>query len=183
MQRIPPNKPFSVPDGCPDELLEAFLDGHLDERTRLDVSAHLERCPRCRQELDSAQRVKDALRGLAIQHCPDSVVEEVLHVAQGEDERSIWQHSQRWLAAAALLLAAIALPIFLDHASDPEPSSGQRPDIDLSEQELRQAEQDVREALILFAQLTDRVGDIVEEQVLGERALRSTREPKQESQQ
>lgn len=48
----------------PDQItnkLSAFLDGELDQRGQMEVQAHLETCPACREELEALQRVSHLL--------------------------------------------------------------------------------------------------------------------------
>lgn len=44
-------------------LLQSYIDGELDDRGRAKVTAHLERCLRCRPEADLYARIKRALAG------------------------------------------------------------------------------------------------------------------------
>jgi hypothetical protein len=44
------------------EKLGAYLDGELDRRGQLEVKAHLETCPSCREELEELRRVSYLLR-------------------------------------------------------------------------------------------------------------------------
>lgn len=45
-------------------VLQAYLDGELDDRHTAMVASHLEHCHRCNIEADVYERVKDQLREL-----------------------------------------------------------------------------------------------------------------------
>lgn len=52
------------PDGHPEELLSAHVDGELDPEAQAWVSAHLDGCPDCRQAADELAEARSMLRGL-----------------------------------------------------------------------------------------------------------------------
>jgi anti-sigma factor RsiW len=192
------NHPFEPP-ACPEELLEAYLDGELDDpanlRSKTQIEAHLAECSACRDELDLARQVRAALRGLPIEQCPASVVDAVRATALAESEttstsspssrtvQKVVSLAQRkdlatergrtiarpafWLAAA-LLVGGVATIQLLDRT---RPSPTLEPTVahQVSREEVAQAERDARLALAIFAQLSDRVGDIVQEEVIGRR--------------
>ena len=62
-------------------LLEPHADGELTGEPLAALTAHLERCPACREELESAREVAESLRGLPTLTCPPSVTEAVLAAA------------------------------------------------------------------------------------------------------
>lgn len=188
------NTPFE-PQACPDELLEPYLDGDLDDGARTDLMTHLAECASCTAELERARAVRSALRELPIADCPSGVVDRVLDVARQESAASLrpkvvtlgrnrrWAGRPHalWLTAAAAFLAAIAAVTLLDRGpltsrSTPVsgPELGQQITTDhVTPEEVARAEQEARLALALFAQLSDRVGDIVQEEVIGRRISRA----------
>ncbi len=78
-----------------------------------------------------------------------------------------------WLVAATVLFALIGVGLLWDRTSRVPAQrlsvARSEPTVELTAAELAQAEQDARIALALFAQVSDRVGRIVQEEVIGRR--------------
>lgn len=55
------------------QVLQAYLDGELDDRHASMVAAHLAECERCGIEAELYQRVKDSLAGLRPAPDPDAL--------------------------------------------------------------------------------------------------------------
>ena len=55
------------------KVLQAYLDGELDDRHAGMVAAHLEHCERCGIEAEVYEQVKDQLRDLHQQPDPDAI--------------------------------------------------------------------------------------------------------------
>lgn len=69
--------------------LDPFLDGDLTRTEQDRLSAHLEDCPACREELHLARDLRRALRdGLPTLQCPPEVTARVLAVAREESARA-----------------------------------------------------------------------------------------------
>jgi len=84
---------------CPtDETLALLAAGDLDAETRMEVLAHVERCPECMAAVLAANE----------------------HLAEEAATQPSWSSSSRWwmAIAAAVLIAAIAIPM-LRQRSDP----------------------------------------------------------------
>ncbi len=109
----------------PTDLLPAFAIGCLDEGEALMVREHLAGCPSCRKELESFQAVSDALSLLSPQGVPSEglasrIAERGPASVPGAGSAAAQQPTRRpaprwtgkarfvWLAAAAVLIAALA---------------------------------------------------------------------------
>lgn len=101
---------------CPDDALDAYLDGELAPDEEAGVRAHLADCERCRDELAAIERVRALVRGLPDLDLPSVVVERVRWV--GRRRVGAW-------AAAAVAAAASVLFLTMPSASD----STVRPDV------------------------------------------------------
>jgi hypothetical protein len=67
----------------------AFLDGRLDDDARKSLTAHLELCPRCAEQLESADPVRTALRGLRSGAVPPQLATRLRVLASHERERRV----------------------------------------------------------------------------------------------
>lgn len=83
------------------KYLDAYLSNELSVETSLEVLNHLDRCPRCTEELAARQQVKEALnRVLARQDpAPPHLRQKILKEIRPKSSRKYW-----WAAAAAALL-------------------------------------------------------------------------------
>jgi len=85
------------------EYLDAYLSNELTAETRLETLSHLERCPRCAEELETKQRIKDSLRRAVYRGEPAPTE------LQQRIRKQLTQRSSRsgrntlWLAVAAML--------------------------------------------------------------------------------
>ncbi|HEX9460204.1 MAG TPA: tetratricopeptide repeat protein [Thermoanaerobaculia bacterium] len=87
-----------APSTCPtDETLALFVSGDIDDRTRNDVLAHIERCSDCMAAVLSA----------------NAHLEEERSVGRDWSGRRAWSESRWWMAAvaAAVIIAFIAFPL------------------------------------------------------------------------
>ncbi len=60
---------------CPEvaEVLQSYLDGHVDDITAQRVHRHLEHCRRCGLEVDTYEAIKDAVAHRTRQVDPEAV--------------------------------------------------------------------------------------------------------------
>ncbi len=80
------------------EAIQDLLDGRLDEAERAQAQAHLQACPRCRRELESLRRVKEAVATHAArQPVPARLSEAIAQTLDREDlrARAVTSH-RRW---------------------------------------------------------------------------------------
>jgi anti-sigma factor RsiW len=100
------------------DLLEAFIDGDLEDAATADFESHLEGCSACRTEMALARELRDQLRQLPRLDTPATVLEEVrarVAAERGESALSGWvarRAAPLWMAAAAVLLAVVLAPRF-----------------------------------------------------------------------
>jgi anti-sigma factor RsiW len=98
-------------------MLQDFVDGRLDRARQTEVRAHLEACAQCRAELEALRWVRDiALKQLPGEELPPAVAERVATALDAADRRARPAASpifgrpwRRWVAAAALVTAALVL--------------------------------------------------------------------------
>ncbi len=84
--------------------LDAYLSNELTLETNLNVLRHLERCPRCTEELETKQRVKNALkRAMDRQEpAPVDLQQKILKEIRHQTRRNYW-----WLAVAATVVLSV----------------------------------------------------------------------------
>ncbi|MCI0388042.1 MAG: zf-HC2 domain-containing protein [Acidobacteria bacterium] len=84
--------------------LDAYLSNELTVETNLDVLTHLERCPRCTEELETKQRVKNALkRAMDRQEpAPVDLQQKILKEIRPQSRPNYW-----WLAVAATIVLSV----------------------------------------------------------------------------
>jgi anti-sigma factor RsiW len=75
------------------DLLSAHLDGELSEAETRVVSAHLDECARCAEELDDIAAIRGAVRGLPMVEPPVPLLPTV-------------RRQRRWITAASSVAAA-----------------------------------------------------------------------------
>lgn len=101
------------------QLIDAYLDGDITAAETSKLEAHLSDCFTCKEELALAKRVKQTLRSLPQQHCPDRVIDATLEEMGDKtpvaERRRPWGSGARWYARAwrlaAIAAACIALVI------------------------------------------------------------------------
>lgn len=97
------------------ELLEAYIEGELDESERKEVQAHISGCELCKQELALAQSIPSLVSSLSTPPVPEDIIPDTLkRIHEAPTARWRWARSfseilsRRWqLAAAASLLFAL----------------------------------------------------------------------------
>lgn len=97
----------------PEELLADYVDGSLGDAARASVDAHLDGCPRCRDEVGLAGAARAAIRLLPQVEAPDGVASKALKEAAESKAEGPPRYARLLpIAAAAVLvgLLAIALP-------------------------------------------------------------------------
>lgn len=84
--------------------LDAYLNNELTEEIRLETLSHLEGCPRCAEELETRQRLKDALRRAVNRDepAPEELRRRILRKLDPQTSRTGWNHW--WLAVAAMVV-------------------------------------------------------------------------------
>ncbi|MGD9794356.1 MAG: anti-sigma factor [Acidimicrobiia bacterium] len=71
MLRRRSNRPMDCTEVA--KLLQHYLDGVLDDRRGVRLSAHLEECRRCGLEAETYERIKQSLRSRSSVVSPDAV--------------------------------------------------------------------------------------------------------------
>src|SRR5262249_51818791 len=98
-------------------LLEAYLDDELDLVHSLAIEQHVESCPECRRRREELKALRDLLRQkLPRPSAPPELRERVqaaLRRESGHVASKVIPFPNRWLAAAALVAATLALLMLL----------------------------------------------------------------------
>jgi anti-sigma factor RsiW len=84
-------------------LIDAYMDGELDAAAAERVSAHVETCASCRQQLDEREGLSTLLRGLPYYGAPARVQTAVSRASTSLYRR---RRVQSWMAAAATVVLA-----------------------------------------------------------------------------
>lgn len=105
----------------PSEALQAFLDGCLEGEQRRAVERHLASCARCRSELSVLRWTRDRVGDLARAPVPPGLTERLRAALDAEDAGRARGGLPRWLplAAAALVVALVAVPLWWSGRTDP----------------------------------------------------------------
>jgi hypothetical protein len=96
----------------PEELLADYVDGSLGDAARASVDAHLDGCPRCREEVGLAGAARAALRKLPQVEAPDGVASKALREAADSKAQGPPRYARLLpIAAAAVLVGLLAIAI------------------------------------------------------------------------
>ena len=94
------------------ERLEPWIDGEVPAPDATRVADHLAECAACRGEMTRARRVATGLRALPRLDSPVEVMEGV--AARVQRARRL-RRARRWIAAAAVVIAAAGLGLYRQH--------------------------------------------------------------------
>lgn len=104
--------------------LKDFFFGELKEPQRAEVSAHLEACAVCREELERLRLTQAALRSLADEEPPRRIAFVSDRVFEPRWWQVLWNSGPRLgFASAALLSAAILVHAFVPRSLPPGPAA------------------------------------------------------------
>jgi len=113
--------------------LDVYLSNELTEEIRLETLRHLERCPRCAEELETKQRLKDALRRTVNRDepAPEDLRQRILKQLDPQSSRT--GRNYWWLAAAATVVLSAGVFgmwrwLYTPHPNQPETHPLHRPD-------------------------------------------------------
>jgi hypothetical protein len=82
-------------------LLSDYLEGTLTARKKREIDSHLKVCPRCRQLVQSTQRVQDILPGLS-RRPPDHLIRRLMLIPRNTEISGVYQpgiYRIKWIAA------------------------------------------------------------------------------------
>jgi anti-sigma factor (TIGR02949 family) len=102
-------------------FLNAYLDGELSESDRLDVAAHVARCPRCGLRLESFRRIRSLLKDRSPRDC--APVELRKRIAQRRGPARAWRRLWRPVVGATAL-CLLVIPVVADSLTKPTPEDG-----------------------------------------------------------
>jgi anti-sigma factor RsiW len=169
------------PDGLTCESvcdeLERLVDGDLSPAEAAVMERHLESCAGCRAERLMARQIRDELRALPHLDAPPEVIETVIETARREHEAAEARRSTGlrpspvWAIAAALLLAAVLVPLMM---RTPPVEVARVDPVSLSTMdpvELERATEEVRVALAYVGQVTRRTGLEIRDGLIVERLV------------
>lgn len=100
------------------ELISPLLDRRVSAGEQENVLAHLESCRECSAQLESMQKVREALRDMDRTPVPDVLTAKLRVIASHERERrvsraTLSRRSQYWLDRARLCFDNLMRPVFL----------------------------------------------------------------------
>jgi hypothetical protein len=108
------------------DRLDDYLDGTLPEEERLEISRHLDICPRCREEVQKMRSLLDEAKGLPESIAPRRdlwpTIEAQLPARRAPVVREPWISrflQPKWGVGAALAAAAVLLIILLSPTREP----------------------------------------------------------------
>ncbi|HUG52169.1 MAG TPA: zf-HC2 domain-containing protein, partial [Vicinamibacteria bacterium] len=116
--------------GHPGERLSAFLDGELDASERGEVERHLRECPACARHLEELSAVDALAREAAVEAPPgyfEALPGKVRTRLRGRGRRAPLALWPALAAAAAIVLAAVLVPITLTRQRSIVPSMAEEP--------------------------------------------------------
>lgn len=154
-------------------LIDEQVDGELTPDSEQQLAAHLDRCERCRAELELSKAIRGELRSMPQFDTPERVVAAAKRRIRTRSSRIAAArmpghvHRRVWagLAAAAVVLCALAavLVVPLPHRQVSKPSGA----------EIARATAEARLAFALIADATERAEHELRDSVLRDRILAS----------
>ena len=153
------------------ELLDAWIDGDLDEVEAAAVRAHVDECGSCHEELKLAETVVAELRALPELDVPEGVLQTVRRKTQPTPARRVRAFIDDVVSRPVPALAAIAAVVLLVLLLSPwrRPAEPQYTD-----QEIAQATAETRLAFAYVGRIAQRAELRVKQRVLDDGAAART---------
>jgi len=161
------------PDRCAQvlELLEAWIDGDLDEAEAAAVKAHVDQCESCRAEQQLAEAVVVELRALPEFDLPERVLQAVREKTRPTLAQRLRSFFDDLVSRPVPALAAVAAVVLVVLVLSPSP----RPtEPEYTDQEVARAVAETRLALAYVGSIAQRAELRVKERVLNEGAAAQT---------
>ena len=161
------------PDRCAQvlELLEAWIDGDLDEAEAAAVNAHVDQCESCRAEQQLAEAVVVELRALPEFDLPERVLQAVREKTRPTLAQRLRSFFDDLVSRPVPALAAVAAVVLVVLVLSPSP----RPtEPEYTDQEVARAVAETRLALAYVGSIAQRAELRVKERVLNEGAAAQT---------
>ena len=161
------------PDRCAQvlELLEAWIDGDLDEAEAAAVKAHVDQCESCRAEQQLAEAVVTELRALPEFDLPERVLQAVREKTRPTLAQRLRSFFDDLVSRPVPALAAVAAVVLVVLVLSPSP----RPtEPEYTDQEVARAVAETRLALAYVGSIAQRAELRVKERVLNEGAAAQT---------
>ena len=161
------------PDRCAQvlELLEAWIDGDLDEAEAAAVKAHVDQCESCRAEQQLAEAVVVELRALPEFDLPERVLQAVREKTRPTLAQRLRSFFDDLVSRPVPALAAVAAVVLVVLVLSPSP----RPtEPEYTDQEVARAVAETRLALAYVGSIAQRAELLVKERVLNEGAAAQT---------
>ncbi len=158
-------------------LLEAYADGELSPRRRVQLESHLATCSACSQELEHARRLRETLRELPERFCDDDLLvkvaarvrDESQPGARGDERTPFAVRVRHWIAEhavpawqpAAAVLAVLLIVIGVGRVFFRAPTEQK-----VTAADVQRAELQVRWVMAHLGEINRRTGESVQKDVL-----------------
>jgi anti-sigma factor RsiW len=179
--------------------MESYVDGELGEVTRQRLRTHVASCRDCNAQVIMAERIRHGIDRLPLPSCPervsDAVFAQIALPSKSQEGLKGWlshalaraasifgvnSSGSYGLRPALALLAVLALgaAFWLGSGREPAPAVASHDtelianhEVVASDEEVRQAEEEIKIALAYLGKISQKAGDSVTQGVLGHRAL------------
>ncbi len=152
-----------------DDIITNYIDDKITENQRIEITAHLKQCEKCKISFNYYKKIVDKLHSLPQEKCPDSVIEKVFHTVKIIDSKPSFlsniyyaileRHS--WKVSFALAILILGIFIFYPQFEHKKPVQQQ-----YTTEEIEKAKNDVELALSYFYYYTSKTEKLVEKEIL-----------------
>lgn len=166
------------------DRMDSYVDGELHGSELSEFEQHADACGSCRSDLALARSVADGLRALPALQCPPRVVDEAAaRVEPAPKADSLMDRLTGWFAGktaylprpamAAVVVVIVAAVVFVLLQQERFPFEDREgPQLAVTEQEAELAKLDVMLAFAYLGKYSRKTGDIISNEVIGERVLK-----------
>ncbi len=152
-----------------EERIEAYVDGELSRRERLEFEAACAADPALWEEVRAARIVRNGLRSLETPHCPpevtDAILDQVRRDARSRRGSPAWSWVGSWRPALAGFAVIVAAAVFV--FLRPAPVSEVPTDPEVAE-----ALDEVKWTLAYINSIGNRTGETIRDDVLRDHVVR-----------
>ena len=140
-----------------ENLITDYLENSLSSSEYAEVESHLAECESCREQAENEKTLMEQLSKISIEQCPDEIIDRVMKSIP-KSEVSLKERISSWLRSvhlsrygAASLAGSLAIILFVLFINIPRNQRQTIENAEYSQEEIRQAEVEVKLALAYFA--------------------------------